>query len=250
MDKELLESMNLDEDVKAPIELLIDNGFETIASCDGVLDHHKDITYELTNGYIALDYSKKALELIALFYEEGFDISIKSKLSNMKYQMYNSMTYGDNLSFIFPNHNQENSAKILKIIYDFINNNKMSSAEIMSTIDSINNSLKVNEESSNLFFAFHSKLGNDAYAHPTLIIKPKEDVDYKLDCNKLIELLKENFKGKEYDSNLDLTEYKYLYRIIGNSKNQLYIYFDVTEINSISNIIKTIKENENKIKRI
>lgn len=241
-----LDSMNLDEGVKEPIRLLLENGFQTTASCDGVLAHHEGIDYGMGQGYIALNINDKTLDLIALCYEKGFDFSISNRCSNEEHELYGQKTYGNQLSLQFSNLNGENTNNVLETIKAFINGEKPSE-KYAKLIHSFNDILKENDEESELSFALLSLLGIGERAFPTLVIRSKDNVVNRFDANDISKMLDERFDIKECKPNHETLKNN-MQLVKFNSI--IHVKFDINQLEDTKEIIKFLKDKEKDIKRI
>lgn len=248
MDKELLESMNLDEDVKAPIELLIDNGFETIASCDGVLDHHKDITYELGKGYIAFAVTDKALDFVALMIDNGYEFANSNKNTKSSFELYGLTRTGNDITFQFKNHNQENSNKVLELTKGFIFENLAPSEKSKTFIHNLNKTLCKDDDIKDLSFTYLSNFALYEKKCPALIIRNKDNLEKNFDYDDLVNILRKNFNIEEC-AYKDLTTNSSEIRI-AKTDVLLTLCFNENKKNEILDLINYLKNNEDKIKRI
>lgn len=158
----IFDSNDIDPGILPLVKLLNNNGFRPFASCDGILEHHKDKwgnpnPNEIVNAYISLMDSANTRSLFAILMDNDyFNLSISNPES--PYVLYGNEISGLKFSIYFDNYRGENVNVLISIVGRIISGKASVSTQNRDKIDLICKVLssKFIDKNLNVSFDIHS----------------------------------------------------------------------------------------------
>lgn len=114
---------NLDKDFEDIIPYLIEKGFRTYASCDGVLAHHTPRNLPLT-AFISFLHSEQIDKLLAACYDKKdlFTVCMSTQHKKDPYELYDNEISGNHYTIYFKNFRGERTEEFKEFLHETIEN--------------------------------------------------------------------------------------------------------------------------------
>ena len=243
---------DIDEDFVDIIEYLDEKGYKPFASCDGVLEHHDNITnFSSSSAYISFLKSPKIIELMARFLKDKdkFMINISNNTYKRPYYLYGNVISGNRYSVYFDNKKGESTQYFKDIIKgereeQNIEEEKQKLKKLESVLEDektdFNFSVTLNGEYEPYMIGKKGKIN-------FVEIGTKEDIGYDIDIDALINKLSEKYGiiNKEDPFSEEFPEKEFIYN--KSFYNNCQIYFTDEHFDQMIDEIKYIKSIEHEL---
>ena len=236
----------IDKDFINIISYLLENGFKTFASCDGVLANHVDKN-EVTKAYIAFMQSPRIIELMSAFLrdKENFSISVANSSHKDPHELYDNIIEGNRFSVFFSNRYGELTSYFEKIIKGLVENKIVISDEEKSMLQKLSECLENGDNDTDLdiivklnfeYQPFMKKEGKTNY----LTISTKDGYSYYRNMGKLVEMLSTRYGIPRKECN-DIESFEENDFLVKYDESICEIYFSEENFEQIFDYIQFIK---------
>ncbi len=191
----------IDESFVSIIDYLNENGFKTIASCDGVVAHHENVEEKAnpTYAYIAFLKSDRIIDVMAALLrdKDNFFVHFSNDSSIEPRELYGNVIKGTRYSVFFENLQDQLSEYFERIVRGVVDGIITVSDEEKEQLIKIEKCLEQTEESElSITFSLNGKYqpytGKSGRTN-TIIIRTKDGLDYERNMEQLAQIISREF---------------------------------------------------------
>ena len=250
----------IDESFVSIIDYLSENGFKTIASCDGVLAHHENVEGRAkpTFAYISFLKSDRIIDVMAALLrdKDNFFIILSNDTSIEPMELYGNEMQGTQYAVHFENLQDQLSEYFERIVRGVIDGTITVSDEEKEQLIKIEKCLEQTEDSElNITFSLNGKYqpytGKSGRTN-TIIIRTKDGLDYERNIAQLAQMISKEFGIELIEMNYgeDNTEFfkdKDEFIVAGSDKCSLEYNFKDEDLPKALQILEFAKTIENSL---